>query len=42
MARYAFEYARANGRKKITCVHKANIHKMADGMFLNVFREVAR
>jgi isocitrate dehydrogenase (NAD+) len=41
VARYAFDYARANGRKKITCVHKANIHKMADGMFLNVFREVA-
>jgi NAD-dependent isocitrate dehydrogenase len=41
VARYAFEYARATARRKVTCVHKANIHKMADGMFLNVFREVA-
>lgn len=41
IARYTFEYARRNGRKKVTCVHKANIHKMADGLFLKVFGEVA-
>lgn len=39
--RYAFEEARKLGRKKVTCVHKANIHKISDGLFLNVFREVA-
>lgn len=39
--RYAFEEARKLGRKKVTCVHKANIHKITDGLFLNVFREVA-
>jgi NAD-dependent isocitrate dehydrogenase len=41
VSRYAFEYARQLGRKKVTCVHKANIHKMSDGLFLKVFREVA-
>ncbi len=40
--RYAFEYARANGRKKITCVSKDNIMKMTDGLFSSVFREIAR
>ena len=39
--RYAFEEARKLGRKKVTCVHKANIHKITDGLFLDVFREVA-
>ncbi len=39
--RYAFEEARKLGRKKVTCVHKANIHKITDGLFLEVFREVA-
>ena len=38
---YAFEYARANGRKKVTAVHKANIMKATDGLFLRVAREVA-
>lgn len=37
----AFEYARAHGRKKITCVHKANILKLSDGLFLSVFKEIA-
>ncbi len=37
----AFAYARAQGRKKVTCVHKANILKKSDGLFLSVFREVA-
>lgn len=42
IARYAFEYARANGRKKVTCVHKANIMKLSDGLFLECFEKVAR
>lgn len=37
----AFSFARENGRKKVTCVHKANILKQSDGLFLSVFREVA-
>jgi isocitrate dehydrogenase (NAD+) len=41
IARYAFEYARREGRKKITCVHKANIMKLSDGLFLDCFRKVA-
>ncbi|MSO57423.1 MAG: isocitrate/isopropylmalate dehydrogenase family protein [Thermoleophilia bacterium] len=40
--RYGFEYARANGRKRVSCVTKANIMKFTDGLFLAVFREVAR
>ncbi|HUG55471.1 MAG TPA: isocitrate/isopropylmalate dehydrogenase family protein [Candidatus Limnocylindrales bacterium] len=38
---FAFEHARANGRRKVTAVHKANIMKFADGLFLRVAREVA-
>ena len=38
--RFAFEYARQAGRKKIACVHKANILKLADGLFLDAFRAV--
>jgi len=38
---YAFEYARAHGRKKVTAVHKANILKMSNGLFLEVARKVA-
>lgn len=38
--RYAFEYARANGRKKITCMTKDNIMKLTDGLFHKVFEEV--
>ncbi|KZP32998.1 mitochondrial NAD-dependent isocitrate dehydrogenase subunit 2 precursor [Athelia psychrophila] len=41
VARYAFEYARSSGRKRVTAVHKANIMKMSDGMFLSACREVA-
>lgn len=41
IARYAFDYARANGRRKVTSVHKANICKHSDGLFLAVSREVA-
>ena len=40
--RYAFEYAVAHGRKKVTVVHKANILKMVSGLFLEVARAVAR
>lgn len=42
VARWAFEYARTNGRKKITLVHKANIMKVSDGLFLRIFEEVAK
>ena len=38
---FAFDYARRNGRRKITAVHKANIMKFSDGLFLHVAREVA-
>ena len=41
IVRYAFEYARANGRKKITLAHKANILKYTQGLFLDVGREMA-
>ena len=41
-SQFAFDFALANGRKKVTCVHKANIMKKADGMFLRTFREVAK
>jgi isocitrate dehydrogenase (NAD+) len=42
IARFAFEYARGEGREKVTAIHKANIMKMSDGLFLNCFREVAK
>jgi len=42
IARFAFEYARREGRRKVTAIHKANIMKMSDGLFLNCFRETAR
>ncbi|KAL5508418.1 IDH2 [Sanghuangporus vaninii] len=42
VARYAFHYARQNGRSRVTAVHKANIMKMSDGMFLSACRQVAR
>ena len=41
IARFAFEYARREGRKRITAIHKANIMKLSDGLFLRCFREVA-
>lgn len=41
IAKFAFEYARREGRKKVTAVHKANIMKLSDGLFLRCFREVA-
>lgn len=42
IVRFAFEYARAHGRKRVTAVHKANIMKFSDGLFLSVAREVAQ
>jgi len=40
--RFAFDYARKNNRKKVTGIHKANIMKYSDGIFVRVFHEVAR
>jgi isocitrate dehydrogenase (NAD+) len=42
IVRCAFDYARENGRKKVTCVHKANIMKHTDGLWLDVARRVAK
>ena len=42
IARYAFSYARNNGRKQVTAIHKANIMKLADGLFLRCCREVSK
>jgi len=41
VVRFAFEYAKANGRKLVTAIHKANIMKLTDGLFLRVAKEVA-
>jgi len=40
-AEYAFEYAKRNGRKRVTAVHKANIHRLSDGLFLRCCRKTA-
>jgi isocitrate dehydrogenase (NAD+) len=42
IARFAFDYSRREGRKKVTAVHKANIMKLSDGLFLECFRNVSR
>lgn len=42
IVKFAFEYARANGRRKVTAVHKANIMKVSDGLFLATAQEVAK
>jgi isocitrate dehydrogenase (NAD+) len=42
IVRWAFEYARAHGRKRVSCITKANIMKFTDGLFLDVFRGVAK
>ncbi|MCQ9207370.1 MAG: isocitrate/isopropylmalate dehydrogenase family protein [Omnitrophica bacterium] len=42
IAEFAFNYAKANNRKKVTCVHKANIMKFTDGLFLESARFVAK
>ena len=41
VARFAFEFARDHGRRRVTAVHKANIMKLSDGLFLECFRRVA-
>merc|ERR1719415_231564 len=41
VANFAFEYAKAQGRKKVTAVHKANIMRMSDGLFIKCCREAA-
>lgn len=40
--KYAFEYARKHNRKHVTCIHKANILKQTDGLFLNIFSDIAK
>lgn len=42
IAQFAYEYARKNGRKRVTAIHKANIMKLSDGLFLKCVREVAK
>ena len=42
IARFAFDYALREGRKKVTAIHKANIMKLSDGLFLDCFRNVAK
>jgi isocitrate dehydrogenase (NAD+) len=42
ISKFAFEFARSNGRKKISAVHKANIMKMSDGLFLDCARKVSK
>ncbi|MGZ8796765.1 MAG: isocitrate/isopropylmalate dehydrogenase family protein [Thermoanaerobaculia bacterium] len=42
IARFAFDYAVAHGRKRVTAVHKANIMKLSDGLFLKCHREMAK
>jgi isocitrate dehydrogenase (NAD+) len=42
IAKFAFEYARKNQRKRIHCIHKANIMKLSDGLFLRCTRDVAK
>jgi isocitrate dehydrogenase (NAD+) len=42
ISQFAFDYARQHGRKKVTAVHKANIMKLGDGLFIRTSREVAR
>src|SRR5258708_5850608 len=42
IARFAFDYARTHGRKRVTAVHKANIMKLSDGLFLQCFRNVSK
>src|SRR5688572_1588435 len=42
IAKFAFDYARRHGRKRVTAVHKANIMKLSDGLFLDCFRKVSK
>ncbi len=40
IAKFAFDYATKHNRKKVTCVHKANIMKLGDGLFLKICTQV--
>lgn len=42
LIRYAFDFTHLSGRKKITVVHKANIMKLVDGLFINTAKEIAK
>jgi isocitrate dehydrogenase (NAD+) len=42
ISKFAFSFATANNRKKVTCIHKANIMKLADGLFRNTFHNIAK
>lgn len=42
IAKFAFEYARTHHRKKVSAIHKANIMKLADGLFLKCCQEVSQ
>ncbi|MGZ4789232.1 MAG: isocitrate dehydrogenase (NAD(+)) [Terriglobales bacterium] len=42
IAKFAFEYARKNNRKRVHCIHKANIMKLSDGLFLRCTRDIAK
>jgi isocitrate dehydrogenase (NAD+) len=42
IAKWAFAYARANNRKRVHCIHKANIMKLSDGLFLRCTRDIAK
>ena len=42
IVKFAFDYARSNGRRKVTAVHKANIMKLSDGLFLSIAQEVSK
>jgi isocitrate dehydrogenase (NAD+) len=42
IVKFAFDYARSNGRRKVTAVHKANIMRLSDGLFLSTAHEVAK
>ena len=42
IAKFAFDYATKHGRKKVTAVHKANIMKLGDGLFLRCCQEIAQ
>merc|ERR1712088_814179 len=42
IAKFAFDYATKHGRKKVTCVHKANIMKLGDGLFLKSCEEISK
>merc|ERR550539_1718726 len=42
IAKFAFDYATKHGRKRVTCVHKANIMKLGDGLFLKSCEEISK